>query len=183
VIPWLLASLQRPAMYWPSDVCVSAPTGSGKTLAFALPIIQALYSRLTPQIRALVVLPVQDLAKQVAKVFNTYCRMTNLKVILLSSGLSLQEEQKQLVKKGKTFRNHLTHWLPVEKSESYNMFHAHSSVKMTVNQWRSVFILWPNEIADSREWPCFCGSGREPKLTKSCTKYHFMSELRCLSPQ
>lgn len=101
VIPWLLSTMNRPSMYWPSDLCVSAPTGSGKTLAFVLPIIQALQSRLTPQIRAMVVLPVQDLAKQVYKVFQTYSANTQLKVILLSNSINILEEQKQLVKKGK----------------------------------------------------------------------------------
>lgn len=49
----------------PRDVCVSAPTGSGKTLAYVLPLVQALRSRTVPRIRALVLLPVQELATQV----------------------------------------------------------------------------------------------------------------------
>jgi len=66
---------------------VSAPTGSGKTLgskvlfllslpvvdfmtnfeisAFVIPIVQALKSRVVPRVRALVILPVQELATQV----------------------------------------------------------------------------------------------------------------------
>ena len=49
------------SQFRPHDVCVSAPTGSGKTLAFVLPIVQALRNRVVPRVRALVVLPVQDL--------------------------------------------------------------------------------------------------------------------------
>lgn len=76
VIPHLL----DPAKYFrPSDVCVSAPTGSGKTLAFVLPIVQSLMSRTVPRVRALVILPVQDLAMQVFKVFRTYTEKTNLR--------------------------------------------------------------------------------------------------------
>ena len=41
---------------------------------------QALKSRVTCEIRALAVLPVQDLAKQVYEVFLTYCQDTRLKV-------------------------------------------------------------------------------------------------------
>ena len=59
----------------PHDVCVSAPTGSGKTLAFVLPIVQALRNRVVPRVRALVVLPVQDLATQVYKVFLQYAEV------------------------------------------------------------------------------------------------------------
>ncbi len=63
----------------PPDVCVSAPTGSGKTLAFVLPIVQSLIPRTVPRIRALVILPVQDLAAQIYKVFQAYTERTNLR--------------------------------------------------------------------------------------------------------
>ena len=68
VIPQLIGSAKR-KFFRPSDICVSAPTGSGKTLAFVLPIVQSLKSRIVPRVRALVILPVQDLAAQVFKVF------------------------------------------------------------------------------------------------------------------
>lgn len=64
VIPFLLPS-DDASFFRPNDVCVSAPTGSGKTLAFVVPVVQALQDRVVPRIRALVVLPVQDLAMQV----------------------------------------------------------------------------------------------------------------------
>ncbi|PVD33916.1 hypothetical protein C0Q70_05178 [Pomacea canaliculata] len=69
----------------PRDICVSAPTGSGKTLAFVLPIIQSLKCRTVPHVRAVVVLPVRDLAEQVYAVFKQYCAGTSLKVSTLSS--------------------------------------------------------------------------------------------------
>merc|ERR1719369_370248 len=78
VIPFLLSSLREGTLYLdpgflrPNDICVSAPTGSGKTLAFVVPILQALSHRVVPRIRALVVLPVKDLALQVSKVFATH---------------------------------------------------------------------------------------------------------------
>ncbi|KAK6191413.1 hypothetical protein SNE40_003108 [Patella caerulea] len=83
--------------YQPSDICVSAPTGSGKTLAFALPVIQTLLNRVVCRVRALIVLPVRDLALQVYKVFQTYCKGTGLRVILLAGQTSLAEEQESLV--------------------------------------------------------------------------------------
>ena len=72
VVPFLLSSLREQTLYLnpgflrPNDICVSAPTGSGKTLAFVVPILQALSHRLVVHTRALVVLPVKDLAVQVS---------------------------------------------------------------------------------------------------------------------
>ena len=69
----------------PNDVCVAAPTGSGKTLAFVLPIIQSLKSRMVPKVRALVVLPTQDLALQVYKVRAVYSYTVWLCVMLIGT--------------------------------------------------------------------------------------------------
>ncbi|KAK6642592.1 hypothetical protein RUM43_004094 [Polyplax serrata] len=96
IIPVLLENENRPYMYWPNDICVSAPTGSGKTLAFVLPILQVLYKRIVPKVRALVVLPVQDLANQVYNVFKCYSEPTNLNILLLTKLRNFQEEQKLL---------------------------------------------------------------------------------------
>lgn len=101
IIPYLLENENRPHMYWPQDICVSAPTGSGKTLAFVLPILQVLHKRIVPRIRALVVLPVQDLANQVFKVFETYSSSTSLKILLLSKLCSFEQEQKLIREIGK----------------------------------------------------------------------------------
>ncbi|GFY45866.1 ATP-dependent RNA helicase DDX51 [Trichonephila inaurata madagascariensis] len=100
VIPWLLQNNQQCQFIRPSDVCVSAPTGSGKTLAFVLPIVQSLRNRVVTAVRALVVLPVIELAVQVYKVFEIFVRNTDLQVILLTGQKSFVEEQKALVKSG-----------------------------------------------------------------------------------
>lgn len=50
---------------YPNDLCVLAPTGSGKTLAYVLPIIHSLKTYIRPACRAIVLLPVSDLAEQV----------------------------------------------------------------------------------------------------------------------
>lgn len=49
-------------------------------------------------IRALVVLPVQELAIQVAQVFKKYCTNTGLRVQLLSGSTPLQKEQQQIMR-------------------------------------------------------------------------------------
>ena len=65
VIPRLLSLSTLYPRLRPPDVCVAAPTGSGKTLAFVLPIVASLQGRMVPRVRAIAVLPTQDLALQV----------------------------------------------------------------------------------------------------------------------
>lgn len=102
LIPWIIKARKAPRYLWPCDICVSSPTGSGKTLAFAIPIIQLLLDRLIPKVRALVVLPTQDLAAQVYEVFKDYVAGTPLKVALISGGsTSLKKEQATLVRQCK----------------------------------------------------------------------------------
>ncbi|XP_067642425.1 probable ATP-dependent RNA helicase Dbp73D [Eurosta solidaginis] len=97
VIPWLLEVHTKPPPFRPRDICVSAPTGSGKTLAFAIPVVQLLANRVVRKIRALVVLPVTELAWQVFKVFKKLCQETDLTVCLLSKKFTLAQEQEKLV--------------------------------------------------------------------------------------
>ncbi|XP_031620511.1 probable ATP-dependent RNA helicase Dbp73D [Contarinia nasturtii] len=97
VIPYILNVHTKPSPFRPRDICVSAPTGSGKTLAYALPIVQNLSNRVAREIRALIVLPVNELAVQVLKIFQKLCEASNLKVALLSKFTPFEIEQQQLV--------------------------------------------------------------------------------------
>ncbi|XP_053955033.1 probable ATP-dependent RNA helicase Dbp73D isoform X1 [Anastrepha ludens] len=101
VIPCLLEAHAKPPPFRPRDVCVSAPTGSGKTLAFAIPVVQLLANRVERKIRALVVLPVGELALQVFKVFKKLCEKTDLAVCLLSKKFPFAQEQEKLVERYK----------------------------------------------------------------------------------
>uniref|UniRef100_A0A182RJL1 ATP-dependent RNA helicase n=1 Tax=Anopheles funestus TaxID=62324 RepID=A0A182RJL1_ANOFN len=98
VIPWILEAHRTPAPFWPRDVCISSPTGSGKTLAFVVPVVQLLMHRVAPAVRALVILPVQELAQQVFQVFQKLCEGTNIRPVSLSRGTQLVTEQNKLVK-------------------------------------------------------------------------------------
>lgn len=100
LIPWILDVHQMPTPFRPRDVCVSAVTGSGKTLSYAIPIVQHLVdNRVERKVRALVVLPVFELAKQVFNVFDKLCNNLKVRAILLSKNRALQVEQNQLLKK------------------------------------------------------------------------------------
>lgn len=97
VIPWILNANKKPTPFRPRDVCVSAPTGSGKTLAYAIPIIQMLSNRVERKVRALIVLPVNELAVQVVKVFKKLCENTKLSCVLLTKFVPFETEQLSLV--------------------------------------------------------------------------------------
>lgn len=88
---------------FPRDICVSAPTGSGKTLAFVLPVIQMIKKYSVKKIRALVILPTKDLARQVFGAFKTYSEGTNIDICLITGQNSFEVEQKQIVTKSKFF--------------------------------------------------------------------------------
>uniref|UniRef100_A0A1I8NT35 ATP-dependent RNA helicase n=2 Tax=Stomoxys calcitrans TaxID=35570 RepID=A0A1I8NT35_STOCA len=105
VVPWILEAHTKPAPFRPRDVCVSAPTGSGKTLAFAIPVVQILAQRTECKIRALVMLPVAELALQVFRVFKKLCEKTDLNVCLLSNLTPIAMEKEKLVEmyKGKWY--------------------------------------------------------------------------------
>ncbi|KAI8850926.1 P-loop containing nucleoside triphosphate hydrolase protein [Chytridium lagenaria] len=79
------------------DLCVSAPTGSGKTLAFALPILEALSSRIITRLRALIVLPTRDLALQVKATFDAIAKGSGLRIALVTGSTSFAAEQAMLV--------------------------------------------------------------------------------------
>lgn len=97
VIPWILDVHDKPQPFRPRDICVSAPTGSGKTLAYALPIVQILQERTQRKVRALIVLPVNELAVQVHKVFKKLCEGTTLTCALLTKFTTFEAEQSLLL--------------------------------------------------------------------------------------
>jgi ATP-dependent RNA helicase DDX51/DBP6 len=94
VIPDVIESERNAYLRGARDVCCHAPTGSGKTLAFVLPLLTSLYNespsgsgaRGARRLRALVVLPGRDLAKQVYEVFVRYAKGSHLRIGLAVGG-------------------------------------------------------------------------------------------------
>jgi len=84
------------------DLCGIAQTGTGKTAAFALPILQRLShmpGRPTPRAcRALVLSPTRELASQIADSFRTYGRGMPLSTAVVFGGVSIEAQQRQLVR-------------------------------------------------------------------------------------
>ncbi|MGD9584173.1 MAG: ATP-dependent RNA helicase DbpA [Lysobacterales bacterium] len=79
------------------DLIAEAPTGSGKTAAFGLGLLQRLDVALIRS-QALVLCPTRELADQVAREIRRLATgMANLKVLLLTGGVSLRPQLASLV--------------------------------------------------------------------------------------
>lgn len=94
----LLPMLQPGYEQHQGDICVSARTGSGKTLAYLLPIAEALRTRTTPVLSAIVVVPTRQLVDQALQVAEELCTGTKIKVGTAVGNVPFATEQKQLVK-------------------------------------------------------------------------------------
>ncbi|MCC8181290.1 MAG: DEAD/DEAH box helicase, partial [Planctomycetes bacterium] len=75
------------------DMFGCAQTGTGKTAAFALPILQRILLKKSGgkgrrPLRALVLAPTRELARQVADSFKSYARFTGLKTAVIYGGVS-----------------------------------------------------------------------------------------------
>lgn len=64
-----------PALLRGRDLIAIAPTGSGKTLAYLVPLLSLLQTPSKAGVRALVLVPTRELAKQIARVFATVSRV------------------------------------------------------------------------------------------------------------
>ena len=98
VIPFLSSCLKSSNIICPPDICVAAPTGSGKTLTFVLPIIEYLSTKIEPQIRVLVVVPVGHLATQIKSVFDYYSKGTRIRSVCATGSGTLEEDFRQIMK-------------------------------------------------------------------------------------
>lgn len=94
VLPEMLRNVSSIAPDPRHDMLVNAATGSGKTLAYAIPIIQALSTRVVPRIRAIVVVPTKPLVQQVTAVITRLAKGTDLSVAALKADRSFASEKR-----------------------------------------------------------------------------------------
>ena len=82
------------------DVMGLAQTGTGKTAAFGLPILDALMrdnQKLTPKaVRALILAPTRELAKQISDNLNKFSEGTHIKTVLVVGGAGIHGQIKRL---------------------------------------------------------------------------------------
>jgi superfamily II DNA/RNA helicase len=97
-IPTPVQAEAIPAVIDGADVAVCAPTGSGKTLAFLLPMMQLLLTRKTGRgsIRALVLTPTRELARQIVSEARKLCERDMINVVALTGGDS-KSAQRELM--------------------------------------------------------------------------------------
>ena len=81
------------------DVMAGAQTGTGKTAGFALPILQELSKELMEgrhHLRAIVIVPTRELARQVHESFEAYGKYLPLKSVLLYGGANMTSQANRL---------------------------------------------------------------------------------------
>ena len=92
-----------PSILKGEDVLAIAQTGTGKTAAFAIPILHQIHKRKSSKksegIKCLVMVPTHELALQVAGVFITLGKKTNVQTFAIFGGVE-QEAQIQKLNKG-----------------------------------------------------------------------------------
>ncbi|OQV13278.1 ATP-dependent RNA helicase DDX51 [Hypsibius exemplaris] len=136
IIPHILGyqNYQRYYTRRPPDLCVCAPTGSGKTLAYAVPILQDLSKRTTCAVRALILVPVKELAVQVAETFQTFAKGTRVKVGLICGKVSLEQERQQI--------------LEIDPISAYKNYQLDSTPKKPAQSSVDVLIATPGRLVD-----------------------------------
>lgn len=77
-----------------SDLAIGYPTGSGKTLSYLVPIISTLYKRIVPRLRAVIVVPNKELAKQVFNVLKGLILNSDLTAMILNTNIKIGDSKK-----------------------------------------------------------------------------------------
>lgn len=89
-----------PLLLQGQDLLVSAPTGSGKTASYLIPIVQSLVGQTSPsrQPRALVLVPVRELAEQVQCQFARLAEALDLEAVTVVGGEDFKVQERKLAK-------------------------------------------------------------------------------------
>jgi len=88
-----------PSMFSGRDIMAGAQTGTGKTAGFALPILQELmvgHQEGNHYLRAVIVVPTRELARQVHESFEAYSKYLPLKSVVLYGGANMTSQANRL---------------------------------------------------------------------------------------
>ncbi len=80
------------------DIIGRSQTGSGKTLAFGVPIVQELKKSTTKGVKALILCPTRELAKQVSEVIEMLSANTDLHAATIYGGVDYEPQYESLGK-------------------------------------------------------------------------------------
>ncbi|MGM0518743.1 MAG: DEAD/DEAH box helicase [Campylobacterota bacterium] len=98
--PTLIQTKTIPLALKNRDILATAQSGSGKTAAFLLPIIDELIKNKNEghPLRAIVLAPTRELAKQIEKSIEDYTKYTNIKKVAVYGGISSKDQAKKIAK-------------------------------------------------------------------------------------
>ncbi len=88
-----------PAILQGRDILASAQTGTGKTAAFVLPLLDTIAAKQIPDthtLRALIVVPTRELARQIGKMVERYAQFLPLRSLTISGGSQVAAQVKQI---------------------------------------------------------------------------------------
>jgi ATP-dependent RNA helicase RhlE len=88
-----------PTMFAGRDIIAGAQTGTGKTAGFAVPILQALsqdFKEGKHHLKAIVIVPTRELARQVHESFEHYGKHLPLKSVVLYGGANMTSQSNRL---------------------------------------------------------------------------------------
>jgi len=88
-----------PAMFKGRDIMAGAQTGTGKTAGFALPILQEIYRDFQEDkhhLKAIIIVPTRELARQVHESFIAYGRHLPLRSVVLYGGANMTSQANRL---------------------------------------------------------------------------------------
>lgn len=88
-----------PAIFSGRDIMAGATTGTGKTAGFALPILQELFCDFKDEkhsLKAIIIVPTRELARQVHKSFEIYGENLPLKSVVLYGGANMSSQANRL---------------------------------------------------------------------------------------
>jgi len=88
-----------PSLFGGRDIMAGAMTGTGKTAGFALPILQEImreYQEGKHHLRAVIIVPTRELARQVHESFEAYGKYLPLKSVVLYGGSNMRSQANRL---------------------------------------------------------------------------------------
>ncbi|EGR2271787.1 DEAD/DEAH box helicase [Vibrio parahaemolyticus] len=92
--PTDIQALAIPELLAGQDLLALANTGSGKTLAYGLPLLEKL--SVNPEQKALILVPIRELAMQVSEAINQVGQVLELNAVCLCGGVDKEQQQQAL---------------------------------------------------------------------------------------
>ncbi len=145
-----------PALLGGRDILAGAQTGTGKTAGFAVPILQILAKSFKGKhrLKAMIIVPTRELAKQVHASFETYGRHLPLRSVALFGGSNMRSQREALREgadivigtSGRILEHIREKNISVEKVEHVVLDEADTTLDMGfINEVMEIFLHLPQQ--------------------------------------